>query len=152
MITKSIGIIISVGMIYYLFFVRTNLEKEERFEEEIEIYLKIAGLFIVGYLLTYLFGGKRKNQEGKFIPNLVIIRNTGVCINSCYHIHHWMWGAALIISYITLNFLFGYRETEYYKYAISLFLGSGISEYARYGNDIFQIRKRCYPSCSVNKS
>lgn len=151
MITKLIGLFTSVGMLYYLFFVRTAYEKRERYAEEVETYLKFAGLFAVGFLLTYLFGGKRKNEEGRFVPNLVIVRDTDVCSNSCYHIHHWMWGAAAILFYITLNFLFGYRETEYYKYGISLFLGSAVSEYIRYGDDIFRIRESCYPTCTVSK-
>lgn len=151
MITQLIGLFTAVGMLYYLFFVRTAYEKKERYTEKVEIYLKFAGLFAVGFLLTYLFGGKRKNEEGRFVPNLVIVRDTEICSNSCYHIHHWMWGAAAIIIYMVLNFLFGYRETEYYKYGISLFLGSAISEYIRYGDDIFRIREPCYPSCTVNK-
>ncbi len=145
MITKLVGIVTSVGMLYYLFFVRTAYEKRERYTEEVETYLKFAGLFATGFILTYLFGGKRKNEEGR------IVRDTDICSNSCYHIHHWMWGAAAILFYITLNFLFGYRETEYYKYAISLFLGSAISEYIRYGDDIFRIREPCYPTCTVSK-
>lgn len=152
MIEKLIAIITSVGITYYLFFIRTKYEKNERYTEEVETYIKITGLFLIGFILTYLFGGKRKNEEGRFIPNLVIIRDTGVCSNSCYHIHHWIWGAALILFYIVLNFLFGYSETEYYKYGISLFFGSAISEYIRYGNDIFRIREFCYPTCKVTKN
>ncbi len=147
MIAKLVGFIITVCMVYYLFFVRIVPETKA---QEKENALKLAGLFGVGFLLTYLFGGKRKNEEGRFVPNLVIVRDTDVCSNSCYHIHHWMWGAAMIVFYTTLNFVFGYRETEYYKYAVSLFLGSAISEYIRYGNNIFRIREPCYPTCNVS--
>ena len=143
MYAKLIGAAACIGAIYYIFFVRV-VPKETETD-----WVKIGGLFVAGYALTYLFGGKRKDHEGKFFPNMVIVRNTDLCSNDCYHIHHWMWMLFLMICYFALNFLFGYREKEVYKYAVSLFLGASLSEYVKYGADIFRFVEPCYPTCKV---
>ena len=99
--------------------------------------------FIVGIIIDLFFTPSKKNTEGKYVSNLVIVNNTQSCNNKCTHIHHWMWGGLLIIySAILLSpthnislFLFG------------LWLGSFISEYIQYGNNIFHVTQKCFTKC-----
>ena len=38
-----------------------------------------------------------------------------------------------------------------YSNIISLYLGASISEYIRYGNNIFKIEQKCFFNCSVDE-
>lgn len=51
-------------------------------------YLYLILFFLLGFILSLVFGGKKKGEEGKLVPNLVIVKDTNSCNNQCYHIHH----------------------------------------------------------------
>jgi hypothetical protein len=109
--------------------------------------------FVVGFVLSWIVGGKSKNTEGKYVPNLVIVANTDLknCKienEMCYHIHHWMWLLVLMLAYFLINYLLGYKANITYLYIIALYLGASISEYVFYGNDIFNVYQKCYPHCN----
>jgi len=117
-----------------------------------EKWLIIIVCFLTGFLASWLFGGKRKGSEGKYLPNLVIVANTDIercspSLEMCYHIHHWMFLAVLLVGYFSLNYVMGYSASVNYLYLVALYLGVSFSEYVFYGNDIFDVYRKCYPNC-----
>jgi hypothetical protein len=115
-----------------------------------------AGMwFIIGIIGTYVFGSKKKGHEGKFVPNMVIVKNTSECLNVCYHIHHWIWMLIVMIFVVIIDTYMVYtnyvNSSINYTNMISLYLGASISEYIRYGNDIFKVKQKCFTNCSLNK-
>jgi len=108
--------------------------------------------FFAGFVISWLVGGKKKGSEGKYFPNFVVVTNTDIekCspdIEMCYHIHHWIFLAVLLAGYFSLNYMMGYSASVKYLYLISLYLGASISEYVFYGDDIFNVYRKCYPNC-----
>lgn len=99
--------------------------------------------FVVGIILDLFFTPSKKNTEGKYISNLVIVNNTQSCNNKCSHIHHWIWGG-LFVTYTA--FLLSPSHNMSLILA-GLWFGSFISEYIQYGNNIFQITQRCFTEC-----
>jgi hypothetical protein len=111
--------------------------------------------FTIGVIGTYVFGSKKKGHEGKFVSNLVIVKNTSKCHNICYHIHHWMWMLVVMVFTVIIDTFMVYTSNKKghlnYTNMISLYLGASISEYIRYGNDIFKIYQKCFTNCSLNR-
>ena len=110
--------------------------------------------FTIGFIGTYIFGSKKKNHEGSYVSNFIIVKNTNICSDNCYHIHHWMW--MLVVTFFIIfadHFMILNNNKSFsfmnYGNVISLYLGASISEYIRYGNDIFKIDQMCFPNCSV---
>ncbi len=116
-------------------------------------WLTIVVCFLIGFVLSWIVGGKKKGSEGKFFPNLVVVADTDIknCnpdVEMCYHIHHWMFLAVLLIGYFSLNYVLGYTASVKYLYLIALYAGASVSEYVFYGDDIFSVYRKCYPNCS----
>ena len=112
--------------------------------------------FSLGFIGTYIFSSKQKNHEGKYLPNIVIVKNVRLCNNNCYHVHHWMW--MLIVTFFIIfadTFMISNDNKPFsimnYVNVISLYLGASISEYIRYGNNIFKIEQKCFFNCSVDE-
>lgn len=108
-------------------------------------------VFLLGFVLSYLFAGKRKGEEGRFVSNLIIVKDTGVCQNDCVHIHHWMWMIGLLFVYLVVNLIIGFPWNNNYYYLISFVMGASFAEYVQFKNDIFQIQQKCFPVCKVDK-
>ena len=111
--------------------------------------------FVLGFIGTYIFSSKKKNHEGHYLPNIVIVKNVRSCSNICYHIHHWMWMLIVTVFIIIAdNFMISNNKpfsVMTYSNIISLYLGASISEYIRYGNNIFKIEQKCFFNCSVDE-
>jgi len=111
--------------------------------------------FAVGFIGTYIFSSKKKNHEGHYLPNIVIVKNVSSCNNTCYHIHHWIWMLIVTVFIIIAdNFMISNNKpfsVMTYSNIISLYLGASISEYIRYGNNIFKIEQKCFFNCSVDE-
>jgi hypothetical protein len=108
--------------------------------------------FVIGFIISYLVGGKKKESEGKYIPNLVVVADTDILnctpdTEMCYHIHHWIFLGVLLMGYMILNYIMGYKPTINYLYLFSIYLGASVSEYVFYGNDIFSVYRKCYNNC-----
>ena len=109
------------------------------------------GIAIVG---TYIFGSKQKNHEGRFVSNLIIVGNTSACNNKCYHIHHWMWMLVIVVSFVVINKFILKKDKKNKKSMeltnlFALYLGASISEFIKYGTDIFQIKQKCFADCRL---
>ena len=109
--------------------------------------------FLVGFIGTYIFGSKKKSHEGKFVPNLIIVENTDSCNNNCYHIHHWMWMLFIVVSFVIINTFILNHKIHLIEYTnlFAFYLGASISEYIKYGNDIFKIKQKCFSQCRVER-
>ena len=110
-------------------------------------------LFVVGFIGTYIFGSKKKDHEGKFVPNMIIVENTDSCNNNCYHIHHWMWMLFIVVSVIIINLFILNHKIDLMDYTnlFALYLGASISEYIKYGNNIFNIKQKCFSHCRLER-
>jgi hypothetical protein len=110
--------------------------------------------FVLGFIGTYVFGSKQKNHEGRFVSNLIIVGNTSACNNKCYHIHHWMWMLFVVGSFVMIHkFILhkNHKKSMDYTNLFALYLGASISEYIKYGTDIFQIKQKCFPDCRLKR-
>lgn len=109
--------------------------------------------FVVGFIGTYVFGSKQKDHEGIFFSNIIIVENTDKCNNKCYHIHHWMWMLIIVVSFVIINTFISNHKTPVIEYTnlFALYFGAFISEYIKYGTDIFKIKKKCFPDCQVKR-
>lgn len=38
--------------------------------------------FVLGFIGTYIFSSKKKNHEGHYLPNIVIVKNVSSCNNT----------------------------------------------------------------------
>jgi hypothetical protein len=108
--------------------------------------------FLLGFVGTYIFGSKQKNHEGRFVSNLIVVGNTSACDNKCYHIHHWMWMLFIVVSFLIINkMVLRNKKTMNYTNLFALYLGASISEYVKYGKDIFQIKQKCFADCRLKR-
>lgn len=111
--------------------------------------------FLLGFTATYVFSSKKKNHEGHYLPNVVIVKNVSTCNNTCYCQHHWMWMLAVTFFIIFAGNFMILNNKPFsimdYGNVISLYLGASISEYIRYGNNILKIEQKCFFNCSVDK-
>jgi hypothetical protein len=108
--------------------------------------------FALGFMGTYIFGSKQKNHEGRFVSNLIIVGNTSSCDNNCYHIHHWMWMLFVVVSFIIINkIVLRDKKPMEYTNLFALYLGASISEYIKYGTNIFQIKQKCFTDCRLKR-
>ena len=108
--------------------------------------------FVVGFIGTYIFGSKQKNHEGRFVSNLIIVGNTSACDNKCYHIHHWMWMLVIGVSFVIINKMIRNKKNKKpmnYTNLFAFYLGASVSEYIKYGTDIFRIKQKCFADCRL---
>jgi len=105
--------------------------------------------FALGFMGTYIFGSKQKNHEGRFVSNLIIVGNTSACDNKCYHIHHWMWMLFIVVSCVIINKILNKGAMNYTNLFV-LYLGASVSEYIKYGTDIFKIKQKCFADCRLS--
>lgn len=133
----------------YLFYKNKNNKNNEN------NYININAVFwfILGCIGTYVFTSKQKNHEGKYISNLIVVQNTSTCDNICYHIHHWIWMLFVLFLFIIVNKFIMKIEYSYIDYTnlLALYFGASISEYIKYGSDIFIIKQKCFPDCLLKR-
>jgi hypothetical protein len=109
-----------------------------------------TALFIIGFILSWVLTSDKPGDEPRWLINLVIVGNTGSCENKCYHIHHWQWTAVILILYLVIFTAFqGGQWNDRNWYLVSLYSGSAISEYIKFGNDIFIVTRPCFPQCRI---
>jgi hypothetical protein len=115
--------------------------------------LPVVIWFTVGFIGTYVFGSKQKDHEGKIVSNMIIVENTAACNNNCYHIHHWMWMLFVVVSFVIINTFILNHKTPVIEYTnlFALYLGASISEYIKYGLDIFHIKQKCFSDCQLTR-
>jgi hypothetical protein len=116
-------------------------------------YINKASIFwfVLGFLGTYVFGSKQKNHEGRFVSNLIVVGNTSACNNRCYHIHHWMWMLVIVVAFLLIHRFVLHQKPMGYTNLFALYLGASISEYIKYGADIFQIKQKCFADCRLKR-
>jgi len=108
--------------------------------------------FVLGFVGTYVFGSKRKDHEGKFVSNMIIVDNTSACNNQCYHIHHWMWMLCVVVSFLIINRVVLHNNAPMnYTNLFALYIGASVSEYVKYGTDIFHIKQKCFSDCLLKR-
>jgi hypothetical protein len=114
---------------------------------------KPAFWFILGFIGTYVFTSKQKNHEGKYVSNMIIVQNTSTCDNVCYHIHHWIWMLVVLLSFFIINKFIINSKCSYIDYTnlLALYFGASISEYIKYGSDIFVIKQKCFSYCLLKR-
>jgi hypothetical protein len=84
---------------------------------------------------------------------MIIVENTDTCNNNCYHIHHWMWMLFIVVSFVIINTFILNNKISVMDYTnlFALYLGASISEYIKYGTDIFKIKQKCFSECQVKR-
>lgn len=109
--------------------------------------------FILGFIGTYVFTSKQKNHEGRYVSNMIIVQNTSTCDNICYHIHHWIWMLFVVFSFFIITKFIINSKCSYIDYTnlLALYFGASISEYIKYGSDIFIIKQKCFSDCSPRR-
>ena len=100
--------------------------------------------FCVTFILTILLLRKTgDDKEPPFFKNMVLVINTDKCNNKCIHDNHWAWMLALLILFISFNYLLGYKWNKIYNYLIFLYLGTFFGELL-----LFQVP--CFNNCNKN--
>ena len=109
--------------------------------------------FMLGCIGTYVFTSKQKNHEGRYVSNMIIVQNTSTCNNVCYHIHHWIWMLVVVILFFIANkfIINGKCSSMDYTNVLALYFGASISEYIKYGSDIFIIKQKCFSDCLLKR-
>ena len=109
--------------------------------------------FMIGCIGTCVFTSKQKNHEGKYVSNMIIVQNTSTCNNVCYHIHHWLWMLVVVILFFIANkfIINGKCSCIDYTNVLALYSGASISEYIKYGSDIFIIKQKCFSDCLLKR-
>ena len=69
------------------------------FYKKYNIYFNLTIALVVGFLVAYIFNFK-SNRKGFRLQELVLLMK-----GNCYHIHHFMWIGAMIISMIVARSL-----------------------------------------------
>jgi hypothetical protein len=115
--------------------------------------LNAAVWFTLGCIGTYVFTSKQKNHEGRYVSNIIIVQNTSTCNNVCYHIHHWLWMLVALILFIVVNKFIINDKCSHMDYTnvLALYFGASISEYIKYGSDIFIIKQKCFSDCLLKR-
>ena len=69
------------------------------FYKKYNIYFNLTIALVIGFLVAYIFNFK-SNRKGFRLQELVLLMK-----GNCYHIHHFMWIGAMIISMIVARSL-----------------------------------------------
>ena len=69
------------------------------FYKKYNIYFNLIIALVIGFLVAYIFNFK-SNRKGFRLQELVLLMK-----GNCYHIHHFMWIGAMIISMIVARSL-----------------------------------------------
>lgn len=107
-----------------------------------QLYYVLLGV-VLGIILDIVFTPTKKNSEGKYVSNLVVVDNTDSCNNQCVHIHHWMWGGVFALYSFLLN-----PSHMFSNVVIGIWIGSFIAELTQFGTNIFQVRQKCFTKCA----
>tara|TARA_B100001093_G_C26708780_1_gene962481 strand:- start:741 stop:1124 length:384 start_codon:yes stop_codon:yes gene_type:complete len=83
------------------------------FYKKYKTYINICIALVIGFLIAYSFNFK-SNRRGFRLQELVLLMK-----GNCYHIHHFMWIAAIIISMIIARYL---SKTTFYL-LVAFFIG-----------------------------
>jgi len=89
---------------------------------------------VIGFLVAYLFNIK-SNRKGFRLQELVLLMK-----GNCYHIHHFMWIGAMIISMIIARSL---SKTKFYIFVAFLI---GVSSEDLLFKDWNVIKNNCHKS------
>ncbi len=104
------------------------------FYKKYNTYVNICIALVIGFLVAYKFNFK-KNRKGFRLQELVLLMK-----GNCYHIHHFMWIGAMIISMIIARYL---SKTIFYLLVAFLI---GISSEDLLFKDWNIIKNNCHKS------
>ena len=103
---------------------------------------------IIGTIASLITLGKQGEEPKiKLAINMVLVKDTNSCSNSCFHIHHWIW---IGIIFIYTMLITGYKS-NYSKLMLGLWLSSSIIEFFMY-NDTLNLTQKCFKNCKVIKN
>ena len=104
------------------------------FYKKYNTYIKICLSLLIGFLVAYIFNFK-SNRKGFRFQELVLLMK-----GNCYHIHHFMWIGAMIISMIVARSL---SKTSFYLLVAFLI---GVSSEDLLFKDWNVIKNNCHKS------
>lgn len=104
------------------------------FYKKYNTYIKICSSLLIGFLVAYIFNFK-SNRKGFRLQELVLLMK-----GNCYHIHHFMWIGAMIISMIVARSL---SKTSFYLLVAFLI---GVSSEDLLFKDWNIIKNNCHKS------
>lgn len=104
------------------------------FYKKYSTYIKICSSLLIGFLVAYIFNIK-SNRKGFRLQELVLLMK-----GNCYHIHHFMWIGAMIISMIIARSL---SKTKFYIFVAFLI---GVSSEDLLFKDWNVIKNNCHKS------
>ena len=104
------------------------------FYKKYNTYIKICLSLLIGFLVAYIFNFK-SNRKGFRLQELVLLMK-----GNCYHIHHFMWIGAMIISMIVARSL---SKTSFYLLVAFLI---GVSSEDLLFKDWNIIKNNCHKS------
>ena len=104
------------------------------FYKKYNTYIKICLSLLIGFLVAYIFNFK-SNRKGFRLQELVLLMKS-----NCYHIHHFMWIGAMIISMIVARSL---SKTSFYLLVAFLI---GVSSEDLLFKDWNIIKNNCHKS------
>ena len=104
------------------------------FYKKYNTYIKIGSSLLIGFLVAYILNFK-SNRKGFRLQELVLLMK-----GNCYHIHHFMWIGAMIISMIIARYL---SKTSFYLLVAFLI---GVSSEDLLFKDWNIIKNNCHKS------
>ena len=104
------------------------------FYKKYNIYFNLIIALVIGFLVAYIFNIK-SNRKGFRLQELVLLMK-----GNCYHIHHFMWIGAMIISMIIARSL---SKTKFYIFVAFLI---GVSSEDLLFKDWNVIKNNCHKS------
>ena len=104
------------------------------FYKKYNIYVNLIIALAIGFLVAYIFNIK-SNRKGFRLQELVLLMK-----GNCYHIHHFMWIGAMIISMIIARSL---SKTKFYIFVAFLI---GVSSEDLLYKDWNVIKNNCHKS------
>ena len=104
------------------------------FYKKYNIYFNLTIALVIGFLVAYIFNFK-SNRKGFRLQELVLLMK-----GNCYHIHHFMWIGAMIISMIVARSL---SKTSFYLLVAFLI---GVSSEDLLFKDWNIIKNNCHKS------
>lgn len=104
------------------------------FYKKYNIYVNLIIALVIGFLVAYIFNFK-SNRKGFRLQELVLLMK-----GNCYHIHHFMWIGAMIISMIVARSL---SKTSFYLLVAFLI---GVSSEDLLFKDWNIIKNNCHKS------
>ncbi len=104
------------------------------FYKKYNIYFNLIIALVIGFFVAYIFNIK-SNRKGFRLQELVLLMK-----GNCYHIHHFMWIGAMIISMIIARSL---SKTKFYIFVAFLI---GVSSEDLLFKDWNVIKNNCHKS------